>query len=187
MKVKTKDLLHELQWAKRFTETKHAVPMLTHVCLTAKNGVLDLVATDLEVSGVTRVWADPYEEEQAWAVTIPPKLTIAYLQKVEDSTVDLTPTDARHLVIRHGDSGEASIVGMDADHYPVLNVPTATMQLYGLDLAIPRVLFAISKEESRFTLNGALLELNGDKRQLVSTDGHRMSLHDVGCKRENLD
>jgi DNA polymerase-3 subunit beta len=40
---------------------------------------------------------------------------------------------------------------------------------------IARTMFAISMEESRFTLNGALLLLSGKTMTMVATDGHRLA------------
>jgi DNA polymerase-3 subunit beta len=44
---------------------------------------------------------------------------------------------------------------------------------------IQRTMFAISMEESRFTLNGALLLLKEDKATMVATDGHRLAFVEV--------
>ena len=42
---------------------------------------------------------------------------------------------------------------------------------------IARTMFAISMEESRFTLNGALLLLGDKGLTMVATDGHRLAYH----------
>ena len=44
-----------------------------------------------------------------------------------------------------------------------------------LSSMIARTSFAISMEESRFTLNGALLLLKPDSMTMVATDGHRLA------------
>ena len=41
---------------------------------------------------------------------------------------------------------------------------------------IAKTIFAISAEESRFTLNGALLVLKNDGLTMVATDGHRLAM-----------
>ena len=41
---------------------------------------------------------------------------------------------------------------------------------------IAKTIFAISREESRFTLNGALLVLKKDGMVMVATDGHRLAM-----------
>ena len=44
---------------------------------------------------------------------------------------------------------------------------------------ISRTAFAISLEESRFTLNGALLLLKTDSTTMVATDGHRLAYVEI--------
>jgi DNA polymerase-3 subunit beta len=41
---------------------------------------------------------------------------------------------------------------------------------------IQRTLFAITQEESRYSLNGALLVLAPQEMRMVATDGHRLSM-----------
>ena len=40
---------------------------------------------------------------------------------------------------------------------------------------ISKTIFAISNEESRYTLNGALLVLKAESMAMVATDGHRLA------------
>ena len=53
---------------------------------------------------------------------------------------------------------------------PISEIPVAR-----LASMISRTSFAISMEESRFTLNGALLLLGADGMTMVATDGHRLA------------
>jgi DNA polymerase-3 subunit beta len=41
---------------------------------------------------------------------------------------------------------------------------------------VERSLFAVTREDSRFALNGALLELEGKSASVVATDGHRLAV-----------
>jgi DNA polymerase-3 subunit beta len=59
---------------------------------------------------------------------------------------------------------------------PEMPEPLAKIPLGVLAQMINSTIFAISSEESRFTLNGALLLLREDGLVMVSTDGHRLSL-----------
>ena len=45
---------------------------------------------------------------------------------------------------------------------------------------IAKILFAVSAEESRFQLNGALLKLKDGSLEMVATDGHRLALVENG-------
>jgi len=52
---------------------------------------------------------------------------------------------------------------------------------------IAKTIFAISMEESRFTLSGALLLLKSDGLTMVATDGHRLALVDVPAEISGLE
>jgi len=53
--------------------------------------------------------------------------------------------------------------------------PTLTIDTKPFLVLLNRTRFAISKEESRYTLNAALLKSNGGVICMVTTDGHRLS------------
>ena len=71
------------------------------------------------------------------------------------------------------------IAGMSRESFPELPQmpePLAKIPLSMLAQMISRTVFAISAEESRFTLNGALLILRENGLVMVATDGHRLAL-----------
>ena len=51
---------------------------------------------------------------------------------------------------------------------------------------IAKTTFAISLEESRYTLNGALLVLKPDSLAMVATDGHRLAMVEKDHKFEGF-
>ena len=68
---------------------------------------------------------------------------------------------------------------MAKDNFPALPaVPKAQASIPAgiLTGLIQRTIFAISSEESRYTLNGALLVLKPQSAMMVATDGHRLAL-----------
>jgi len=82
--------------------------------------------------------------------------------------------------IRSGRSN-TKMVGMARANYPQLPVfPTAgVIKLPStiLRTLIAKTIFAISNEESRYTLNGALMVLKPESIIMVATDGHRLAAH----------
>jgi DNA polymerase-3 subunit beta len=80
------------------------------------------------------------------------------------------------------ESGTAKfrLLGLPAEDYPTL--PTVdvgegfTIPLGELKTMVAKVKFAITHEETRFQLNGALLKVQPNKMEMVATDGHRMAL-----------
>src|SRR5207237_6681479 len=81
-----------------------------------------------------------------------------------------------------GESGTAKfrLLGLPAEDYPTLPTVTAsesfTIPLDELKTMVAKVKFAITHEETRFQLNGALLKVQPAKMEMVATDGHRMAL-----------
>ena len=59
---------------------------------------------------------------------------------------------------------------------PEMPEPMAKIPMGLLASVIGKTIFSISAEESRFTLNGALLQLKGTTLIMVATDGHRLAL-----------
>jgi DNA polymerase-3 subunit beta len=70
------------------------------------------------------------------------------------------------------------IAGMSRESFPELpSMPALLAEIPARDLGalISRTIFAISTEESRFSLNGGLLVLKEQGLAMVSTDGHRLA------------
>jgi DNA polymerase-3 subunit beta len=203
--VQVSALRSELEWASRFVEKKATIPVLTAVLLRQQDNRLFLTATDLEIGGLTSLPASGDD----FAYAIPPRDLLAYLKRVEEPEVILEPviqpgqplvgphvegcdgvsgtpgccepvTDLTlSLTIRHGDNS-VDINGYESTQFPQLPAaPTDMISLSGLEKAVPAALISISKEVSRFTLNGALLYIDKTQTSLISTDGHRLSLVDI--------
>src|SRR5437879_7391183 len=71
------------------------------------------------------------------------------------------------------------MVGMAKDNFPAIPAfphPLVSIPAGILSSLIARTAFAISMEESRYTLNGAQLTLKPDTIAMVATDGHRLAL-----------
>jgi DNA polymerase III subunit beta len=83
------------------------------------------------------------------------------------------------------ESGTAKfrLLGLPAEDYPTLPTVSAvegyTISLDELKTMVAKVRFAITHEETRFQLNGALLKIQPSKMEMVATDGHRMALINI--------
>src|SRR5437899_11787334 len=67
---------------------------------------------------------------------------------------------------------------MSNDNFPALPAfphPLVTIPAKVLSSLIARTQFAISMEESRYTVNGGLMILKPDQLAMVATDGHRLA------------
>jgi DNA polymerase-3 subunit beta len=176
IRIDRAELLTELAPMQGVVERKSTIPVLSHLLLRAKEDRLHLAATDLDVS-LTSWCAAEVEQEGALAVQARKFLEI--VRALGGDSVELSLEDDTALRLVSGKS-RFKIHGLAPDDFPSLpNVDGdgALEVPYGdLRRMISKVFFAVSAEESRFQLNGALLKPKQGALELVATDGHRLAL-----------
>ena len=100
------------------------------------------------------------------------------MKLLPDADITIKLLDNHWVSIRCGRSN-TKMVGMAKSNFPSLPAfPTAgVVKIPGQVLRglIARTAFAISNEESRYTLNGALMLLKPESITMVATDGHRLA------------
>lgn len=170
------EFLNELLPMQGIVERKTTIPALAHILLAAKEDRLTLSATDLDVS-LTSWCAGEVGREGRVAVQAKKLTEIIRALSVEE--VLLAEEEPQTLSIKAGAS-RFKIRGMDPEDFPSLpgvgEAATAEIPFPEFKRMVTKVLFAVSAEESRFQLNGALLKIKGSSLQLVATDGHRLAL-----------
>jgi DNA polymerase-3 subunit beta len=136
---------------------------------------LTLTATDLEL-GIK--CSCPARVKRQGAGTIPARKLLDYVRLLPDTDVDVKLAENQWASLVCGRS-RTRIAGMSRESFPELPaMPKELAQIPVGVLAgmIAKTIFAISSEESRFTLNGALLILRSNGIVMVATDGHRLSM-----------
>ena len=116
------------------------------------------------------------QEKKAQEI-IPARKLLDYFRLFPDGDINIKFLENHWASITAGRS-KTKIAGMSRESYPELPVmPEVITEIPCKQLAsmISRTVFAISMEESRFTLNGALLLLKEDGMVMVATDGHRLA------------
>ena len=194
LSVRKSDLLRELQFFQGIVERKNTIPILSNMLIEANSGdSIQLLATDLEVG--LRCWC-PAAIAEAGSLTIPVKKLYEIVRALPD-------TDIR---IEQGGKGAVKVAADRFDSrmqtLPREDFPTLPEPGNGSTVALPRALlremvtktqFAVTGEDIRYFLNGALFVLKPDQMNLVTTDGHRLAFvsapRDVaqGKKGEGVD
>ncbi len=182
--VKQSDLVRELNLSQGVVEKKTTIPILSNVLIETGDGAIHLTATDLEL-GIR--CSCPARIVKAGSGTLPARRLLDYIRLLPDADVNFKLMDNQWANIVCGRS-RSRIAGMSRESYPQLPTmpdPLGTIPAATLAAMIGKTIFAISSEESRFTLNGAQLLMNSSALTMVSTDGHRLAL--VEYKVENPD
>jgi DNA polymerase III subunit beta len=169
------ELLRELTATQGVVERKTTIPILSNYLLETAGDKLSLTATDLDLSLRTSCNAKVKKEG---ACTIPARKLYDYVKLLPDADITIRLLDNHWVSIRCGRSN-TKMVGMAKSNFPGLPVfPSAgaiKIPAPVLRSMISKTGFAIASEESRYTLNGALMVLKPESITMVATDGHRLA------------
>ena len=178
-------LLNELTTTQGVVERKTTIPILSNLLVEAKGTRLTITATDLELSVRTSCEAKVKKEG---AGTIPAKKLLELVRLLPEGEIKFKLLD-NHWIEIVSDKKKYKMVGMAKENFPALpamphtlvKIPAAV-----LESLIGKTKFAISMEESRYTLNGGLLIIKPDTLAMVATDGHRLALAETDQKLGGL-
>ncbi|HTX75637.1 MAG TPA: DNA polymerase III subunit beta, partial [Terracidiphilus sp.] len=173
--VSRAELVKELTATQSVVERKTTIPILSNFLIEADGDRLHITATDLDQAIRTSA---PVKVKKPGACTIPARKLYDYVKLLPDGDISIKLLENHWVQIRSGRSN-TKMVGMARANYPqvpefptiaVTKIPAETLRTL-----IARTIFAISNEESRYTLNGALMVLKAESIAMVATDGHRLS------------
>ena len=173
--ISRQDLLRELTATQTVVERKTTIPILSNFLIEADNGRITITATDLDQSIRTSAAA---KVKKPGSCTIPARKLYDYIKLLPDGDIAIKLMENHWVQIRSGRSN-TKMVGMARANFPqvpefphssITSIPAASLRNL-----IGKTIFAISNEESRYTLNGALLILKAESLAMVATDGHRLA------------
>ncbi len=184
--VSKSDLVRELGLTQGVVERKTTIPILSNILVETDHDQVWLTATDLEL-GIR--CACPARIKKEGAGTIPARRLLDYVRLLPDADVQVKLAENQWASFVCGRS-RTRIAGMSRESFPELpEMPDTLAQIPLAVLAqmIGSTIFAISAEESRFTLNGALLILRENGLVMVATDGHRLAMIEKQLSLPGLD
>jgi DNA polymerase-3 subunit beta len=172
-------LLRELNLLQGVVEKKNVVPALANVLIeTREHSRIQLTATDIDVTLITECSADV---TNPGSIVIHARKLFDIVRSLPDSDIAFSKDDNEWVRVTCGAS-HFRMAGIAREHFPPapqspgggILIPAAALH----DI-ISRTSFAITQEESRYALGGALLVLSGNRVLMVATDGHRLAMSGV--------
>src|ERR1700751_2707001 len=156
------ELLRELTATQGVVERKTTIPILSNYLFEASGDRLSLTATDLDLSLRTSC---PATVKKEGSCTIPARKLYDYVKLLPEGSVTIKQMENHWVQIRAGRSN-TKMVGMARANFPALpTFPSGSatkLPVAVLRNLIAKTIFAISNEESRYTLNGALMVIKAE-------------------------
>src|SRR5687768_2528570 len=173
--VRKTDLLRELQLFQGIVERKNTIPILANVLIEADGDQVKFLATDLEVGLRSKCAASV---GKSGSLTLPAKKLYEIIKALPDTDVRIE--EDKNGVKVAADRFDSRMQTLPREDFPSLpdatGVVSATLPRDVLKQMVAKTQFAITGEDTRYFLNGALFILRPDSMSLVSTDGHRLAL-----------
>src|SRR3954453_2802504 len=173
--VRKTDLLRELQLFQGIVERKNTIPILANVLLEANGTEVKMLATDLEVGLRSKCAATI---TKGGSLTLPAKKLFEIIKALPETDVRIEEDKGGVKVA--AERFDSRMQTLPREDFPSLPEGTGT---YSATLArdvlkhmVAKTQFAITGEDTRYFLNGALFIQSADSMSLVSTDGHRLAL-----------
>ena len=161
----------------RAVATRATLPITQNVLLKAKDGALELVATNLSISIRTRIPAIVQEEGE---ITLPAKLLSDYIASMDNVRIDCSESDEGKKITIAGGRAKANMNYTEASEFPPFPNPEdnvrTTMAPKDLRRAIDMVAFAAATEESRPVLTGISMTVGGKATIMAAADGFRLAV-----------
>ncbi|OLC42456.1 MAG: DNA polymerase III subunit beta [Acidobacteria bacterium 13_1_40CM_65_14] len=176
--VRKNDLLRELQLFQGIVERKNTIPILANVLMEAKGDEVRFLATDLEVGLRSQCAA---AVAKGGALTLPAKKFYEIVKSLPET--DIRIAEDKGGVKVAADRFDSRMQTLPREDFPTLpehagtsGAPRATLPRAAVKEMVAKTAFAITGEDTRYFLNGALFVLRPDEMSLVATDGHRLAL-----------
>jgi len=176
--VSSTELLGHLQAISRVISSKNTLPILDNFLFSISGNDLEITASDLESTLITRMRLDNITG--SGTIALPARILLDTLKEFSEQplTFDVNP-DTMAVVI-NSENGRFSIVGQNGIDFPVLPVIkkekrfTFNLAADVLLAGISRTLFATADDELRPVMGGILVEASSEKLTFVASDAHKL-------------
>jgi DNA polymerase-3 subunit beta len=177
MKVKlSKDNLWSgIQTVQNVVSSKATLPILSNMLLETSTQNIRLNTTDLDIGISCEIPVDTIEEG---SITIPAKRFSDIVRELPVGDILITAKKNNQIDIE-GKKCRFKLNGLPKEEFPKFPEFKDTEVIQIEQTVFKEMLrmtsFAVSHEESRYVLNGILMEVRGNMIRMVATDGRRLA------------
>lgn len=178
--IEKSDFIKVLQRIQGIVEKRNTMPILANVLINAESGRVNIMATDLEVFIKDSSEAAVKEEGM---ITVNARKLFEVIKELPEESVNISLGSQDKLMVKSG-KAKFNILGLPAKDFPIFpTVDEGTLNPVDHEVLkdmIDKTSFAVSTDETRYNINGFLIEDDGGDIRMVATDGHRLAVIEKG-------
>lgn len=175
IKLSKEHLLEGVQTVLNVVSTKSTLPILSNMLIETKADTLKLNTTDLDIGISCEIPVNILEEG---AITIPAKRFSDIIRELPSGDIIIN-TKKNNQIDIEGEQCRFKLTGLPKEEFPKFpefkDKEMIQIEQSVLKEMLRLTSFSISHEESRYVLNGILMEISDDTIRLVATDGRRLA------------
>src|SRR6266550_2047467 len=173
--VSKQNLQRELAYVQGVVEKKNTIPVLSNILIeSVGENNIRLTGTDLDVT--IRCDTDA-EISTPGSICVQARKLFEIARLLPDAPVTFKKEDNDWVTVTC-DKTRFKMVGVAKDAFPEVPSSKSTptkISASVMKVFVDRTIFAITQEESRYTLSGAKFILDDTGAKMVTTDGHRLA------------
>ena len=179
MKIKTlkEPLSKAIQTLQNVVSAKVTLPILSNLLIETQKDKIHMAATDLDV-GISLTFA-PVEINEEGSITVPAKRFFDIVRDLPEGALDITVRKNNSISIE-SQKCFFKLMGLPKEEFPKLprlqEKESITLNQQLLKNMLNLTSFAVSRDETRYILNGVLFIAKGKGIRFVATDGRRLAL-----------
>jgi DNA polymerase-3 subunit beta len=174
--ISKESFLDAINQVQHVVSSRTTLAILSNVLLKAKDGVLELTTTDLDV-GVT--CSVPAEVDEPGATTLPARRLATIVRELPSEEIEVKVDEKNVASIRSGPS-YFKVLGLTSEEFPALprfdDAREFRIEQQVLRDCLRKTSYAISTDETRYVLNGILFSFKDNALTMVATDGRRLAM-----------
>lgn len=176
------NLLKGVNIVSKAVPTRTTMAILECILIDASAGEIKLTANDMEIGIETIIDGDIIERG---IIALDAKIFSEIVRKLPDNDVTIE-TDATFKTVITCEKAKFNIIGKsgeDFSYIPVIprNEPVVISQ-FTLKEVIRQTIFSIADNDNNKLMTGELFEINDNRLNVVSLDGHRISIRNIELK-----
>ena len=186
LQLSKSNFVKSLSFVQNIVESKSTIPVLANVLLEAKQGRLNISATDMDITIFDKIKVNNIESEGSTSV---PAHTLYNVIKElpDDNPIDLSYDENNKKLHLMSSKSKFVFSCLSKDEFPISSTETFKtrfdLEPDILKELIDKTYFASSNEETRYYLNGLFIHRtsidNKNYLRAVATDGHRLAQYQI--------
>jgi DNA polymerase-3 subunit beta len=174
--ISSSELLKGVMAVAKAIPAKSALPILENFLFDLKGNVLEITASDTELTLRTQIEVENTSEEGR--IAVPAKHMIDLLKELPDQPLAINTTSESSFTCSWA-SGESTLPYFPAEDYPAITGTDETavsLQFPAQSLVdgISSTIYATADDEIRPAMNGILFDIDVNSTTLVASDSHKL-------------